>query len=225
MTEIQQYPLSVMLTCKDPKKSVAFYRDILGFTVKECWPDEENPHWANMVLDRQSVMLGCAPTEEACDGKEMTREQTEWWTSVRKDIEGNTPGAGLFLYVMVDDVDAYYEQVRKRGGEPRLAPQDQFYGIRDFAMQDPDGYRLLFYKAIAMSSCQSCGMPLKEATPGQMYCAYCMDEGGKLRPYEQILEGTIQGYFMGMMKMERAEAEKAAKEHLAKMPAWAMRDA
>jgi hypothetical protein len=45
-----------------------------------------------------------------------------------------------------------------------------------------------------------------------------------LRPYEAILEGTIQGYFMGMQRMERAEAEVAAKEHLAKMPAWSLRE-
>jgi hypothetical protein len=35
-----------------------------------------------------------------------------------------------------------------------------------------------------------------------------------------VLEGTITGYFMGMQKMERSEAEKAAREHLATMPAW-----
>jgi hypothetical protein len=53
-----------------------------------------------------------------------------------------------------------------------------------------------------------------------MYCDYCTDEEGKLRSFEDVLEGTIQGYFMGMQKMERGEAEVAAKEMLAKMPAW-----
>ena len=71
-----------------------------------------------------------------------------------------------------------------------------------------------------MESCQSCGMPLSDAEPGQMYCQYCTDEQGQLRTYETVLEGTIQGYFMGMQKMSREEAELAAREHLAKMPAW-----
>jgi hypothetical protein len=53
-----------------------------------------------------------------------------------------------------------------------------------------------------------------------MYCQYCSDEKGKLRPYEQVFEGTVTGYFMGMQKMPGPAAEKAAKEHLAKMPAW-----
>ena len=71
-----------------------------------------------------------------------------------------------------------------------------------------------------MESCQSCGMPLTDAALGQMYCQYCVDESGKLRPYEAILEGTISGYFMGMQKMERGAAEVAAKEHLSRLPAW-----
>jgi hypothetical protein len=63
-------------------------------------------------------------------------------------------------------------------------------------------------------------MPLKDAAPGVMYCGYCTDSSGKLKPYDQVLEGTTQGYFMAMQKMPRPQAEKAAKDHLAKMPAW-----
>ena len=55
-----------------------------------------------------------------------------------------------------------------------------------------------------------------------MYCQYCVDERGQLKPYSQVLEGTVAGYFMGMQKMERSAAERAAKEHLSKMPAWQM---
>ena len=68
--------------------------------------------------------------------------------------------------------------------------------------------------------CQSCGKPLANVEPGMMYCEYCTDEKGQLRPYEQVLEGTTTGYFMAMQKMPRKDAEKAAKTHLATMPAW-----
>ena len=103
------------------------------------------------------------------------------------------------------------------------SPKDQFYGQREFSVRDPGGYRLCFYAPITMESCQSCGMPMADAEPAQMYCGYCTDEKGKLRPYEQVLEGTVTGYFMGMQKLPRADAEKAAKAHLAKLPAWAGR--
>jgi hypothetical protein len=45
----------------------------------------------------------------------------------------------------------------------------------------------------------------------------------QLRPYEQVLEGTTTSSFMGMKGMERSAAEKAAREHLGRMPAWKSR--
>ena len=99
----------------------------------------------------------------------------------------------------------------------------QFYGIRDFVIEDPSGYRLVFYTAIKMTECQSCGMPMKDAKPGEMYCQHCTDESGQLRSYEQVLEGTKRGYFMQMQGMQAAEAETAARDHLSKMKAWTSR--
>ncbi len=50
MSECEQFPISVMLTSKDTKKSIAFYRDLLGFVCKETWPGESDPKWANLLL-------------------------------------------------------------------------------------------------------------------------------------------------------------------------------
>jgi hypothetical protein len=132
-------------------------------------------------------------------------------------------GVGIHIYVAVDDVDAYDKTIRGRKVKPLREPKTQFYGIREIHVDDPDGYRLVFHTPVKMESCQSCGMPLTEPQPGEMYCQYCVDETGRLRPFEAIFEGTVTGYFMGMQKMARGAAEKAAKEHLAKMPAWAGR--
>jgi len=216
------HPLEIMLTSNDVPKSIAFYRDVLGFELEASWPDEKNPMWANLVLDGQSVMLGCnmEPKEEHCQGDAAT---LGWWSDRHAAFNKNTPGAGVLVYLRVGDVDGYHATIKDRGAAPILAPTSQFYGIREFPIADPDGYQLMFYTPIKVENCQSCGMPLTDAAPGQMYCGYCTDDNGKLKPYEQVLEGTIQGYFMGMQKMERAEAEPAAKAMLAKMPAWSAR--
>ena len=68
MTDTTPCPLSVMLTCQDAKKSLAFYRDVLGFELDKSWPDEDNPMWANLMLDGQSVMMGQAqePDDKHC---------------------------------------------------------------------------------------------------------------------------------------------------------------
>lgn len=216
--------MAVGLTCRDMAASVAFYRDQLGFTMKESWPDENAPMWCNMLLGGQSVMLGGAMDPEQLG--EMCAHDPGALPIAQKLAEAfrdHPAGVGVSVYLEVDDVDAFDRTVRDRGVTPLREPVTQFYGIREILVDDPDGYRLVFYTAVAMESCQSCGMPLAGAQPGQMYCEHCTDDAGRLKPYEQVFEGTVIGYFMGMQNMERPQAEEAAREHLARMPAWAGR--
>jgi catechol 2,3-dioxygenase-like lactoylglutathione lyase family enzyme len=220
----QQFPNAVGLTASNMKASLAFYRDKLGFELKECWPSPENPMWANLVLDRQSVMFGqAAPPsemEKMCGGD---AQAGKFWAKHAERFQKSERGVGVNLYVMVPDIDAYAVTIQKKGVKLDLPPTSQFYGLRNVVVTDPDGYVLTFYTPIKMESCQSCGMPLADAIVGQMYCGYCTDDKGTLKPYEQVFEGTVHGYFMEHMKLPRPAAEKAAKEHLAKMPAWAQR--
>jgi uncharacterized glyoxalase superfamily protein PhnB len=221
MTQKEHDPLTVMLTCRDAKKSVAFYRDTLGFELEAAWPDDKNPMWANLMMERQGLMISAqmSPDDAAkmCGGDEGAAKTMR---TLSEEFQKNRPGVGMVIYVQVPDVDVYHEKLVKKGLRDLKEPKTQFYGIRDFGLQDPDGYRFLFYTPVAMPSCQSCGMPMKDAEPGSLYCGYCTDAGGKLKPFEQVLEGTTTGYFMAMQKMPRPQAEKAAREHLKKMPAW-----
>lgn len=214
-------PLTLMLTCKDARKSLAFYRDTLGFELDAAWPDEKNPMWANLLMGSQSLMIGGTmsdeDTDKMCAGDPGA---AKYMKTLAEELRKNRPGVGVVIYVMVPDVDAYRKKLLEKGMRDLPEPKTQFYGIRDFGLADPDGYRFLFYTRVQVSSCQSCGMPLKDAKEGQLYCGYCTDAGGKLKPFEQVLEGTTIGYFMGMQKMPRDQAEKAAREHLKKMPAW-----
>jgi uncharacterized glyoxalase superfamily protein PhnB len=210
------------------KESIAFYRDILGFRLEECWPDENDPKWASLTLGGQVIMVGGAMSEDQLDSPlcaEASPEEIALWRQQIQEFRDHRPGVGVMNYFAVEDVDAFHREVILRGGRPRTKPVSQFYGLRDFLIEDPSGYRLSFYNPIKLGECQSCGMPLTDAQPGQMYCQYCTDESGRLRPFEQVLEGTITGYFMGMHGMQRPDADKAARAHLSKMPAWASRGA
>jgi len=215
-------PLSVILTCRDIKKTIAFFKDKLGFELEACWPDEKAPFWGNLMLGNQSVMVGQSmPADSAsqfCAGDALAEKN---FKQMADDLAKNKSGVGIGVYVAVPDVDQFHAKVVKNGVAVESPPKSQFYGIREMSLLDPDGFRFMFYTTIKMESCQSCGMPMKDAKPGTMYCGYCTDAAGKLKPYEQVLEGTTSGYFMAMQKMARPEAEKAAKAHLAKMPAWA----
>jgi len=222
----ESFPIMAAFTVTDMQKSLAFYRDRLGFTMKESFPNEGAPMWASLVLEGQNIMLGQAMPAATCEQMHAKNPAAaKFWGKQAAMFAEQKHGVGVNLYVHVKDVDAFAAMIAAKGLKPDLPPTSQFYGLRDIVVTDPDGYTLTFYTPVAMVSCQSCAMPMTDAKPGEMYCHYCVDEKGALRPYEAIFEGTVSGYFMAMQKMDRKNAEQAATEHLAKQPAWMSRKA
>lgn len=47
-------------------------------------------------------------------------------------------------YILVTDVDAYFEQVKAAGAEFQFELGDREYGMRDFMVKDPDGNQISF---------------------------------------------------------------------------------
>ncbi|MCC7426027.1 MAG: VOC family protein [Alphaproteobacteria bacterium] len=50
----------------------------------------------------------------------------------------------LSAYLVVDDVDALFAEMRRSGAEFQQEPTEQPWGVRDFVVRDPDGNLLLF---------------------------------------------------------------------------------
>jgi uncharacterized glyoxalase superfamily protein PhnB len=48
------------------------------------------------------------------------------------------------IYVYVDDVDAHFEQAKNAGAKIVREPEDQFYGDRNYGVQDPEGHEWYF---------------------------------------------------------------------------------
>ena len=48
------------------------------------------------------------------------------------------------MYVYVDDVDARYERAKQAGATIVRGPEDQFYGARNYAVEDPEGHEWYF---------------------------------------------------------------------------------
>ena len=61
--------------------------------------------------------------------------------------DGASIRGGITLYFRTDQVDALYEEI---GGlaDMRYTPTDESYGQRDFALDDPDGYMLVFGQSV-----------------------------------------------------------------------------
>ena len=62
--------------------------------------------------------------------------------------KGNENPTGVHLFQWVRDVDSCYEEVRRRGAEIAVAPEDRPYGIRDFTVRDPNGVSIIFGQEI-----------------------------------------------------------------------------
>ncbi len=199
--------LSPTLAVRDMKKSIDFYKDFLGFQMGIVFPNADNPEYADLSKDGMVLMF--IPAENIGIGEE------------------EKLGIGVNLYLQIDgDIDEYYEELKKKGVKIAVDIKDEPYGIRDFTIEDTDGYKLTFNQVSKTTkNCMSCGMPMTKpedfggGNPANIYCVHCSNPDGSLKSYEDVFEGMVN-FMMMSQKMDRKTAESAAKEYMAKMPAW-----
>jgi catechol 2,3-dioxygenase-like lactoylglutathione lyase family enzyme len=67
---------------------------------------------------------------------------------IDKEAGINPKGVGIFTYVEVDDVDEQYALIKENGITPSSEPTSWPWGKREFAVKDPDGYKIIFYSPI-----------------------------------------------------------------------------
>lgn len=131
------HSLSPSLIVDDIERSVAYYRDVLGFDVPVVMPGPDGkPVHAEVRHGAAHIML----------------ESTQW---MPPDQVGLRRGVGVNLFTYVDDgvdIDAYYERVRAAGATVTMEIADQFWGDRLFAVADPDGYVLSFARTVRQVS-------------------------------------------------------------------------
>lgn len=112
------------LTCKDLATSLAFYRDVLGFSVVGTYERDGRPSAAVIVAGHMRIVLN------QDDGK-------LGWDRIK--------GQGLFLQFNVAtaaDVDAAAARLAAAGGTFIDQPADRPWGVRMFQFRDPDGFKL-----------------------------------------------------------------------------------
>ncbi|WP_406151346.1 VOC family protein [Streptomyces sp. NBC_01012] len=119
----------------DHDKALAFYRDILGFEVRNDvgfegmrWVTVGSPSQPDVeiVLEPPLADPNASPADKATMAELLAK--------------------GLLRGVIfrTDDCDATFEHIRAAGGEVLQEPVDQPYGVRDCAFRDPSGNMLRF---------------------------------------------------------------------------------
>jgi uncharacterized glyoxalase superfamily protein PhnB len=213
--------LSPTLAVRDVRKTIDFYTNSLGFKMGMAFPSVENPEYVDLSRDGMVLMFLPAANLGIGDDAKL--------------------GIGVNLYLQIDgDIDEYYDKLKKGSVEITVDIKDEPFGIRDFTVEDIDGYQLTFNQVLAAAdicercevpmtaNCQSCGMPMTSpenfggGNPENEYRVHCCLPDGSLKSYEEVLDG-MAGFMMQSRNMDRPAAVSAAKEYLAMMPAWSGR--
>ena len=119
--------LCPLLQVFDMPTSLAFYRDVLGFTIVSRAPDRDDCDWALLKLNESHLMLNTAyEADERPPAPDPAR------VAAHRDTA---------LFFGCADVDAAYTYLREKSiGASK--PAVQSYGMKQVYLKDPDGYEL-----------------------------------------------------------------------------------
>lgn len=118
------------LPADDPEASLAFYRDVLGFEVRND-VGHGAMRWITVgppAQPRTSVVLHPPAADPGITDDER-----------RVIAELMAKGSYGAVVLGTSDVDAVFAQVQAGGAEVVQEPADQPYGVRDCAFRDPAG--------------------------------------------------------------------------------------
>ncbi|HEY8582075.1 MAG TPA: VOC family protein [Capillimicrobium sp.] len=119
-----------MLPQSDPEAALAFYRDLLGFEVRND-VGYEGMRWLTIGLPGQPDTSLVLYPPNADPG--VTEDEQ------RMIAEMMAKGTFASVNLATHDVDATFERLQAGGAEVVQEPIDQPYGIRDCAFRDPSG--------------------------------------------------------------------------------------
>ncbi len=121
-------PITVELFVPDVEAGVRFYTEKLGFELlrleRGAIEGRQQATFAVVGLERAALLIA------------------------HRSLEGGLalpPGGGAIdIRIVVDGVDALYGRARDGGVEIVQELADRDYGLRDFIVRDPNGFRLRF---------------------------------------------------------------------------------
>lgn len=111
---------------KDLDKTAKFYED-LGFRIGK---HENNSFTCYLNWFWMSFMA------------QDSEDKAEFLEEAHKENRGS----GLYINIKVDNVDEFHKMVLEKGYKPSSEPRDWPNGNREFALRDPDGYKLVFFE-------------------------------------------------------------------------------
>jgi lactoylglutathione lyase len=103
--------------------SLKFYTEGLGFNRTLAVPDEAPFVFAGVAAGSVEIFLN-------------------------RQESGNVQAGGMSMYLEVEGLDQLLERVQRNNINIHIQLNETFYGTREFAVVDPDGYMLIFAERI-----------------------------------------------------------------------------
>jgi lactoylglutathione lyase len=114
-------------TATDLQRSIAFYRDVLGFMIGEEWRENGQLAGCEILAGAVTIMLS---QDDFAKGRDRQK------------------GVGMrWRCQTAQDIDKLAAEIKARGGVLEQEPQDMPWGERVFMISDPDGFKLTFVQS------------------------------------------------------------------------------
>jgi len=122
----QHWAIAPFFIVDDVVSTANYYRDKLGFHYDRFW--NEPPSFCMVKRSGIVIMLAQLGTTGVMRPNRLIDPEGGAWDS----------------YIWIDDADALHAEYKSRGVKIVRELCNQFYGCRDFEIEDCNGYRLCF---------------------------------------------------------------------------------
>src|SRR5262245_32396525 len=126
--------LTPNLIVSNVEQSLAFYEGVLGFTRAMNVPDASPFGFASVTSGPIEIFFN--------DRSTVAKESPQFG--------GKALGGGNTMFIELDGVDAFHDAIKDRA-KVVMPLATQWYGMREFAIEDPDGYVITFAERVAQS--------------------------------------------------------------------------
>jgi uncharacterized glyoxalase superfamily protein PhnB len=124
--------LTPNLVVRDVARSMDFYRTVLGFQPAITVPDQPPYVFAAVVAGGAELFFN--------DQKAVAADYPA--------LGAKPIGGSLTLFLEVEGIQETLAAVRKSGAKITMPLKEQFYGMREFAFEDPEGWEVTIAERI-----------------------------------------------------------------------------
>jgi lactoylglutathione lyase len=124
--------LTPNLLVADVERSLTFYVDVLGFSRGMTVPEQPPLVFGSVVSGSVEIFFN----EKETGAKEYT------------EFSGKPIGATGTMFIELEQIEALHERLKSRVQIVK-ALVTQWYGVKEFAIADPDGYLITFAERVA----------------------------------------------------------------------------